>query len=952
MHLLEDVTLILAVVVSCLIVFLSFMHFWRKRNLPPGPTPLPILGNLLQLSKGGIVTSLLKLKEKYGEVFTVYLGSRPVIVVTGYKAVKEVYVDRGDDFLARGDVFCFDLDYKNYGITFTSDMDRWRDLRKFSLSTMRDFGMGKTKVEDLIREEALCLVTEFKKAKESLVEPRHYLSKAACNVIFAIIFGNRHDYEDAELLNVMSLMYATLSIASSEWGQLYEMFPWAMRYMPGRHQKIFTSMKKLIQFVERRVEVNKKILDENNPRSYVDAFLIKTEKEKNNPKTEFQITNLVYSTLQIFFAGVESISTALAYSLLLLMKYPNVLEKVHKEIDQVIGGDRCPKFQDRSQMPFTDAVIHEILRFTDLLPFGLPRKTTRDITYRGYSIPKDTNVYAMLSSALKDPTHFPYPNEFNPQNFLDESGEFKKNDAFIPFATGKKLCLGESLTRVETFIILITLLQNFEMKSPVPPEDLDITPWISGLKRFWRKGNLPPGPTPLPILGNCLQLSKGDIVKSLLKLKEKYGEVFTVYLGSRPVIVVTGYKAVKEVLVDRGDDFLARGDMPSLDFLYKNYGVSSTSDMRRWRELRRFSLSTMRNFGMGRKTIEDRVEEEVLCLVTELKKTKESLVDPQQYFGKAACNVLFAIMFGNRHEYDNTELLNVVSLMHKTLFLLSSGWGQLYDMFPRVMGFIPGRHQKLFIYMEELFHFVKKRVEMNKKTLDKNNPRDYVDAFLIKMEKENINPKTEFHMTNLLCSTMQIFFAGVETTSTTLTYSILLFMKYPDVTAKVQKEIEKVIGRNRSPKSQDRSQMPFTDAVIHEAQRFMDLLPMGVPRKTPEDITYRGYSIPKHTNVFPMLSSVLKDPSCFPYPNEFNPKNFLTENGEFKKNDAFIPLSAGKRICLGESLVRMELFIFLTTILQNFNLKPSVTPEDLDITPDVSGLGNMPKQFKMAFIPR
>ncbi|KAM3912082.1 cytochrome P450 2B9-like [Leptodactylus fuscus] len=178
------------------------------------------------------------------------------------------------------------------------------------------------------------------------------------------------------------------------------------------------------------------------------------------------------------------------------------------------------------------------------------------------------------------------------------------------------------------------------------------------------------------------------------------------------------------------------------------------------------------------------------------------------------------------------------------------------------------------------------------------------------------------------------------------------FANYFKRSTKVHKEIDKVIGRDRSPKIQDRNQMPFTDAVIHEIQCFIDLIPLGAPRKTTKDITYRGYFIPKNTNVFPMLSSVLKDPSCFPYPDKFNPKNFLDENGEFKKNEAFIPLSAGKRNCLGESLARVELFIILVTILQNFNLKSPVPPKDLDITPDVSGFLNVPKLYQVSFIPR
>ncbi|CAI9599385.1 unnamed protein product [Staurois parvus] len=158
---------------------------------------------------------------------------------------------------------------------------------------------------------------------------------------------------------------------------------------------------------------------------------------------------------------------------------------------------------------------------------------------------------------------------------------------------------------------------------------------------------------------------------------------------------------------------------------------------------------------------------------------------------------------------------------------------------------IPGKHQTMLSNMQKLLHYVRKRVEKNKETLDLNNPRDYVDAFLIKMEKEKNNPSTEYNIKNLVNSTLQIFYAGMETTASTLTYILLIFIKNPDVLGKVCKEIERIIGRERNPKMQDRNQMPFTDAVIHEMQRFIDLLPLGVARKTTRDIEFRGYNLPK-----------------------------------------------------------------------------------------------------------
>ncbi|XP_068105568.1 cytochrome P450 2G1-like isoform X2 [Hyperolius riggenbachi] len=436
-----------------------------------------------------------------------------------------------------------------------------------------------------------------------------------------------------------------------------------------------------------------------------------------------------------------------------------------------------------------------------------------------------------------------------------------------------------------------------------------------------------------------------------LPLKEKYGDVFTIYLGSRPFVVVTGYDAVKEVYVDRGDDFLARGDLLLLDTLYNNYGVVFTADVERWRELRRFSMATLRNLGAGKRKTEDYVLEETQFLVDELNKNKGSFFNPQHLMSKVSGNIIHLIMFGNRQGYDDKEFNSMLHCIQEILFLFSTGSGQLLGMFPRIMYFLPGKHQKVISSLEELLKYVKRKLEINRKMLDKNNPRSYVDAFLIKMEEDR-KQQTEYSLPNLECSTLQIFMAGVETTSATLTYALLILMKYPNVLAKVCSEIDHVIGHDRIPKVQDQYQMPYTTAVLHEIHRFTDILPMGVPRKTTKGLEFRGYFLPKGTNVYPLLTSVLKDPTCFLYPNEFNPENFLDEYGEFKKNPAFMPFGAGKRNCMGETLSRMEIFIVLITILQNFKLKSEVPGEDLDINPKASGFGNIPKPFKISFIPR
>ncbi|XP_043843701.1 cytochrome P450 2C31-like isoform X2 [Dromiciops gliroides] len=472
---------------------------------------------------------------------------------------------------------------------------------------------------------------------------------------------------------------------------------------------------------------------------------------------------------------------------------------------------------------------------------------------------------------------------------------------------------------------------------------------ISAWKKAFGRGKLPPGPVPLPIIGNILQLDMKNFPKSLCTLAKIYGPVFTLYLGSKPIVVLHGYKAMKEALIDHGEEFANRGSFPIIDAINKGLGLTFSSG-ERWKQMRHFSLMTLKNFGMGTRSIEERVQEEAKYLVQALKKDN----DVQQSLFSFCYGILILWVHGTsekRFEYHNQKFLHLMELLDEKSKILSLPWIQIYNLFPALVRHLPGSHHKLFKNCQMLHDFILEEVKEHQKALDPNNPRDLIDSFLIKMEKEKEKPQSEFTMENLTFTTSDIFAAGTVTTSTTLRYGLLILLKHPEVTDKIHEEIDRVIGHNRSPCLKDRNSMPYTDAVIHEIQRYIDLVPANLTHSVTRDTKFRQYLIPKGTTIIPLLKSVLYDDEEFPNPDKFDPGHFLDESGNFKKSDYFMPFSAGKRICVGEGLARMELFLFFTTILQNFTLKSPVDLKYIDTTPVANGFGNIPPSFKLCFLP-
>ncbi|XP_058528017.1 cytochrome P450 2C42-like isoform X3 [Ochotona princeps] len=421
---------------------------------------------------------------------------------------------------------------------------------------------------------------------------------------------------------------------------------------------------------------------------------------------------------------------------------------------------------------------------------------------------------------------------------------------------------------------------------------------------LWRwsttRQKLPPGPTPLPIIGNILQMDLKDISKSLTKFSKAYGPVFTLYFGTKPTVILHGYEAVKEALVDHGDEFSGRGSFPLFERINKGHA---------------------------------------------------SPCDPTFILGCAPCNVICSVIFQKRFEYSDQNFIHFLKLLTEAFTILGSPWIQVCTNFPALIDYLPGSHNKFIKNMCFIQNFILEKIKEHQQSLDVNNPRDFIDCFLIKMEQEKHNEQSEFTLENLKIAAFDLFIGGTDSISSTVRYGLLLLLKHPEVTVKLQQEIERVIGRNRSPCMQDRSHMPYTDAVIHEILRFINMGPTNAPRAVTHDVKFRNYLIPKGTTVLPSLTSALHDDKQFPNPERFDPGHFLDKNGNFKKTDYFLAFSTGKRVCVGEGLARMELFLLLTTILQNFKLKPLVEPKDISITPVFGGMSSVPPPYQLCFIP-
>jgi len=449
----------------CLLVSILAVKFliFRKRpkNYPPGPSGLPIVGNLLQLHPNRFEV-FSKLRKEYGDVFSVDLGSMRAVILNDYKLVKEAY-SRAE--LAGRPLSSLSADENGIirGIGFTEGRV-WMEQRRFALKNLRDFGFGVKSIDSRLQQEALETINELKSKVGIPINMYEQFDAAAVNSLWEIAAGERYAKDDPEFIKLRYHVSRLFTDGGSFFVCL--MFPWMKYVRPGNLKAYKNNYAEIHNIVRIRIKEHRETYADDVQRDLIDCYLkqiMETTDSQSSFYKESGDINMVYSITDMIFAGVETLSVALSWITLTMAHYPEAQDKIYAEIQSVVGLGNLPSLSNKAKMPYTQAVIMEVIRFTRFVPQSF-RKATENVELNGYIIPKDTAVFANFTEIAGDPKVWGDPDNFRPERFISEDGQnLIKHEAFVYFSVGKRACPGESYAKDQLFMFVAILFQHFKI---------------------------------------------------------------------------------------------------------------------------------------------------------------------------------------------------------------------------------------------------------------------------------------------------------------------------------------------------------------------------------------------------------------------------------------------------------------------------------------------------------
>ncbi|KAI0298398.1 cytochrome P450 [Multifurca ochricompacta] len=443
-----------------------------------------------------------------------------------------------------------------------------------------------------------------------------------------------------------------------------------------------------------------------------------------------------------------------------------------------------------------------------------------------------------------------------------------------------------------------------------------------------RKYHLPPGPT-----GNVAgEFTNAPMYEIFDKWRRKYGRIFSFKLGTRRVVVLNNIKATTDLLDKKGDIYSSRPRLVVAHDILSGgkRGLSSPygDHWRRWRKLQ--------HMGMNGKIALSYREQQTLESTLLLHELLTDSSEHQKVLQRFVTSIVLGIAYGRRIDSLNDEMVTYNYNAVLEYQRASTPGKYIVETWPSLL-WLPRPLQWFRPALAALEKIREKDTEVYMNFL--NGAKERYEAGIAKdsmatysLSKGGNQGMTDVEVAYALSAP---FSAGVDTTLSTIGWSLVAALSFPDTATRIQSELDSVVGKDRLPTFEDERSLPYLTAFIKEWQlrapktkRWRPVVPLAIPHATSKDDVYDGYDIPKGTTVYGSVDALVKDPELFEDPETFNPSRFLSPhkpagnwNGKVE-GEFTMPFGFGRRVCPGMHVALQSTFISIARILWAFDLSP------------------------------
>ncbi|KAI0064830.1 cytochrome P450 [Artomyces pyxidatus] len=454
--------------IAAFILFLALFARRRKRqNLPypPGPRPLPVVGNLFDVPKESSWLAYTEWAKTYGEVISVRVFGQVIIILNSEKSARDLLEKRAAIYSSRPTIPFLDIaNWTQWYIPFLQDTAVWRQRRRILDRSLRPnaavqyWPTQKKKVHDFLKD--------LRSRPEDFVHHVEYLQGS---IVMSLVYGydlkDRNDRYfrdalDANLMGQKMILPGTVVVNTLPFlRHLPEWLPGTgFNALAREFERIGHDMVYLpFEFVKNCIR------DGTGRPCVAQASLLELDDTDEADAKEIERV-IVEAAGSIYLSGADTTVSAICTLFLALILYPDVQRRAQAELDAVTGGKRLPSYEDRARLPYVEAVCKEVLRWRTVAPAGVPHASTQDDVYEGYFIPRGAIVIANSWAILRDPKVYPDPDEFKPERFLTAAGQPRDDPTLTTaFGFGKRICPGRHVAENTLFIVAASLLTTYSI---------------------------------------------------------------------------------------------------------------------------------------------------------------------------------------------------------------------------------------------------------------------------------------------------------------------------------------------------------------------------------------------------------------------------------------------------------------------------------------------------------